>query len=88
MSAKKIAFGPKPTAKPAPAPADDWVDNRAGEDSQAEPVEPKEPTEPMKRLTIDIPESLHREIKSQCAMRGSKIADEVRELLLQKYRKL
>lgn len=33
------------------------------------------------------PESLHSEIKSQCAMRGSKIADEVRDLLLQKYRK-
>lgn len=46
----------------------------------------------MKRLTIDIPESLHRTIKSQCAMRyaicdmrGTKIADEVRELLLKKY---
>ena len=41
--------------------------------------------EPMKRLTIDVPESLHRSIKAQCAMRGTKIADEVRELLLQKY---
>ena len=39
----------------------------------------------MKRLTIDIPESLHRTIKSQCAMRGTKIADEVRDLLVQKY---
>jgi plasmid stability protein len=39
----------------------------------------------MKRLTIDIPEGLHRAIKSQCAMRGTKIADEVRDLLIQKY---
>ena len=39
----------------------------------------------MKRLTIDVPESLHRSIKAQCAMRGTKIADEVRELLLKKY---
>lgn len=71
---KKIAFGTKPTNKPAVA-ADAWVDDRstAGE------------AEAMKRLTIDIPESLHRTIKTQCAMRGSKIADEVRELLLQKY---
>ena len=38
-----------------------------------------------KRLTIDVPESLHRAIKMQCAARGTKIADEVRELLLQKY---
>ncbi len=71
---KKIAFGTKPTNKPAPAAADAWVESRvAGK------------TDAMKRLTIDIPESLHRMIKSQCAMRGTKIADEVRELLLQKY---
>ena len=77
MNAKKIAFGTKPTTKPAPV--DTWVESRAsGDEAKAEA---------MKRLTIDIPESLHRAIKSQCAMRGSKIADEVRELLLQKYGK-
>ena len=81
MSGKKIAIGTKPSAMPAPAPVDNWVESRASEGSQVEP------NEPMKRLTIDIPESLHRAIKSQCAMRGSKIADEVRELLLQKYGK-
>ena len=70
---KKIAFGIKPTNKAVlPEAADDWVDNR-GEANV------------MKRLTIDIPESLHRTIKSQCAIRGTKIADEVRELLSQKY---
>ena len=82
MSGKKIAIGTKPTAKPAPAPVDNWVESRASEGSQ---VEPEEANEPGERLTVDIRESLHRAIKSQCAMRGSKIADEVRELLLQKY---
>lgn len=72
MSMKKIALGLKPTAKPT---ADAWVENRAAPDAP----------EPMKRLTIDVPESLHRAIKAQCAMRGTKIADEVRELLIQKY---
>ena len=43
--------------------------------------------EPVKRLTIDIPLSLHRKIKAQCAMRGTKIAEELRELLAQKYGK-
>jgi hypothetical protein len=75
MSTKKISIGAKPTAKPAPAAADAWVESRV----------PAEGPEPMKRLTIDVPESLHRTIKAQCAMRGTKIADEVRELLLQKY---
>ena len=35
----------------------------------------------MKRLTIDIPESLHTRVKSQCAKRGAKMADEIRALL-------
>lgn len=76
MSTKKVSIGAKPTSKPAPASADAWVESRTG--AADEP-------EKMKRLTIDVPESLHRAIKAQCAMRGSKIADEVRELLLQKY---
>lgn len=72
---KKISIGTKPTSKPAVVAADAWVESR---NSGNEP-------EQMKRLTIDVPESLHRTIKMQCAMRGTKIADEVRELLLQKY---
>lgn len=76
MSTKKVSIGAKPTSKPAPASADAWVESRTG--AADEP-------EKMKRLTIDVPESLHRAIKAQCAMRGSKIADEVRELLMQKY---
>jgi hypothetical protein len=76
MSTKKVSIGAKPTSKPAPALADAWVESRTG--AADEP-------EKMKRLTIDVPESLHRAIKAQCAMRGSKIADEVRELLIQKY---
>lgn len=75
MSTKKVSIGVKPTSKQTPPAADSWVENRKMTD-----------LEPMKRLTIDIPESLHRVIKAQCAMRGTKIADEVRELLLQKYR--
>ena len=75
MSAKKIQIGMKPTNKAISSSADAWVESRKKSD---------EP-EAMKRLTIDVPASLHRMIKSSCAMRGTKIADEVRELLLQKY---
>ena len=77
MSTKKVSIGTKPTNKPAPAAADAWVERRSTGDE----------VEAMKRLTIDVPESLHRAIKSQCAMRGTKIADEVREMLMQKYGK-
>lgn len=72
MSAKKISIGTKPSNKPAAADA--WVESRGADQA-----------EKMKRLTIDVGESLHRRIKMQCAANGTKIADEVRELLLQKY---
>lgn len=41
--------------------------------------------EPMKRLTLDVPASLHRKIKTACAARGSKMADELRALLEAHY---
>ncbi|MFX9721996.1 plasmid partition protein ParG, partial [Acinetobacter baumannii] len=68
------AIGAKPSGKPVPPSADEWIENREAASDER-----------MKRLTIDISESLHRRIKSQCAVRGTKIADEVRELLIQKY---
>lgn len=72
---KKINIGMRPTNVKEEINADAWVESRNTQEN-----------EPMKRLTIDVPESLHREIKAQCARRGTKIADEVRELLLNKYR--
>lgn len=76
MSTKKIQIGARPTGRPSvPPAADSWVESRSNGDLP----------EPMKRLTIDVPERLHKAIKTACAMRGTKIADEVRELLLQKY---
>jgi len=76
MSTKKVAFGIKPSNKSVVATADDWVESRDSGGGQD-----------MKRLTIDVPSSLHRAIKTACASRGTKIADEVRELLIQKYGK-
>ena len=76
MNMKKVSIGVKPTSKTAlPVAADAWAESRT----------PAEEPEPMKRLTIDVPASLHRAIKTQCASRGTKIADEVRALLMQKY---
>lgn len=66
---KKVAFGPKPTLAVTP---DQWVERRA-------------PEERMKRLTIDIPVSLHVRIKTQCASRGTKMADEIRALLEERF---
>ncbi len=68
---KKIVFGGKPPAHPIGPDA--WVEQRVLE----APVK----AEAMKRLTFDVPESLHRRIKSQCASQGIKMTDALRALL-------
>jgi hypothetical protein len=65
---KKITISGKPTAKAAASP-DEWVADRAASN------------EPVKRLTIDVPLSLHQKVKSKCALKGEKMSDVVRELL-------
>lgn len=76
MSTKKVSIGAKPTAKATPS-ADAWVDERR-------PVE----AEGTKRLTIDVPASLHAKIKASCAMRGTKMVDEITALLQDKFAQL
>ena len=75
---KKVTFVPKPgsEAKEAVTP-DAWVG------LANKPV----PDEPTKRLTIDIPVSLHQRVKSQCAMQGLKMADVIRDLLEHRFPK-
>lgn len=75
MSTKKVSIGDKPTRQDQTASVDQWVETRS-DASEAEP---------MKRLTVDIPADLHRQIKAACAMRGTKITDEVREILSDNY---
>lgn len=72
MTGKKVAFGSKPQLASNSTP-DDWVKSRV----IPEPV----PEVKMKRLTLDVSEELHRKIKSACANRGVKMADEIRALL-------
>ena len=71
---KKITIGRKPTAKSGPTSPDDWVSDRSRSN------------EPTKRLTIDIPLSLHQRVKSQCALNGENMADVVRELLEKRFK--
>ncbi|MGZ9159276.1 MAG: plasmid partition protein ParG [Nitrospira sp.] len=69
---KKVPFG----TKPAPAvTTDQWVESRTRDTGG----------ERTKRLTIDVPLSLHVRIKAQCALRGTKMADEIRALLEERF---
>lgn len=75
MATKKVTFGAKPTSKPANL--DQWVGT--------EPSVEKTTTEPekikMKRLTFDIPEDMHRQLKMYCVQNGVQMADELRKLI-------
>ena len=79
---KKANIGARPTTRQAPAPAsaDEWVGTRG--ETAATPATPGEPT---KRLTIDLPESLHRRVKVGCAMEGTSVAAEVRAFLERRF---
>jgi predicted DNA binding CopG/RHH family protein len=80
MSAKKVNFGKKPEAMQS-VDLEQWVSDRESVVSQPEQVQP----EKMKRLTLDIPESLHKAIKRQAVDAGVTMADLLRDLLEQHY---
>jgi predicted DNA binding CopG/RHH family protein len=69
---KKVTITPKPnrSAGDPEKAAEQWVSSGKNEGPET-----------MKRFTIDVPESLHRRVKLQCAAQGLKMADEIRTLL-------
>lgn len=73
---KKVSFGTKP-AKSTQTKIDEWVENHPEE----EPQQPEQQPIKTKRFTMDIPGDLHTRIKSQCALRGVTMHDEVIALL-------
>jgi hypothetical protein len=71
---KKVLFASKRAGRVADDSVDAFVHNR-------------QPTnrEPTKRFTIDVPVSLHKRIKSQCALENQIMADVIRELLEKQF---
>jgi predicted DNA binding CopG/RHH family protein len=86
---KKVAFNTP--RKVAATDADEWVQNSRQSDTEATTAlataSSSSPAEAMKRFTIDVPNELHRRIKTQCAMRGAKMADVLREILEREFPK-
>lgn len=87
---KKVLFPTKPQGAPAPPTADEWVAQagaNSGANANANNIEAAgdgtatAAPEPLKRLTLDIPATLHTRIKSQCALRGVKMVEEIRLVL-------
>ena len=78
---KKVAIGGKPSRATEATAVDAWVAKAPATTAEA----PATPAEPMKRLTIDVPASLHSRIKVQCAQEGQKMADVIRALLEERF---
>jgi ParG len=95
MTRKKVTFGTKPQPEELPSDPDAWVSGSEPSDQQEPETKTNSTasteigvlaeTEKMKRLTIDIPPTLHTRIKVECAQRQKKIADIVRQLLEQEF---
>lgn len=72
MSAKKIGLSARPQPQPAPpTTAEAWVESRT--------------VEATKRLTVEIPASLHARIKSVCALDGVKMVERIMEILEREF---
>jgi predicted DNA binding CopG/RHH family protein len=84
MSPKKVTIGLKPGTQEKPASLDDWVTHRTKVEAPTEEA-PTEASLKMKRLTLDIPESLHRAIKRKAVEEGVTMAEQLRALLLKHY---
>ena len=78
MATKKISFATKPSEQPS---VNDWVSTREAPLQEQDAQQ----TIKMKRLTLDIPESLHRAIKMKAVEDGVAMADLLRSLLEQHY---
>jgi hypothetical protein len=65
-------------ARSRPVPADD-------EFVRQKPP-PNDPGEPLKRITVDVPISLHTLVKVDCAARHTNMATEIKEMIERRWR--
>ena len=84
MSKKTFAAAPKPK-QPTPEEIDAFERNGAGHDRQRAPVAAAPatvaPTEPSKRLSLDLPASVHTRFKTACSATGRKMVGELQDFI-------
>ncbi len=88
------SLSPVGGGRPSEAGADEWIHGGRGSGGTPSSAPAPPPTAPpvveeaaerTKRLTLDIPVSLHTRIKVGCAERGTKMVEEIREILEAHY---
>jgi predicted DNA binding CopG/RHH family protein len=86
MANKKVTIGAKPWSASDPAQLDQWVSERGESDgAESQSLESAPESVKMKRLTLDIPEDLHKAIKTRAVVEGVPMANMLRSLLDQNY---
>lgn len=85
MAGKKVSFGRKPGVVEPTVDVEGWVTNREALAEVEQTLEPEPQPEKIKRLTLDIPESLHKAIKLKATGDGVTMVELLRELLETHY---
>jgi hypothetical protein len=87
MPKKTFSTAPKP--KP---PTDDQISayeqGGAGHDRPVDGDAGERPTEPMKRLSLDLPASMHTRFKTACSATGRKMGAEIQDFIEQRIKQL
>lgn len=85
MSDKPSLLPPRPVRKEKelPATADEWAEGRA---DPPPPAPPAPAYQGVKRITVEVSPDLHLKIKRYCVENGKNIADEVRAMLMERFK--
>ncbi len=79
MSKKTFATAPRPR-QPTADEIDTYEKGGAGHDQAASSAQAR-PAERSKRLSLDLPESVHTRFKTACSATGRKMVSEIQEFI-------
>jgi hypothetical protein len=77
----KIPFRMPQRSAPPSAKLDQWVSGTEEGAVAETTLRPERPAGKVARLTIDLPPELHAKFKATCALKGTRMIDEVRRFI-------
>ena len=77
----KTPFKMPPRSEPATAKVDEWVTGREVAATPESVSKTDRPQGKVARLTIDLTPELHAKFKATCALKGTRMIDEVRQFI-------
>jgi hypothetical protein len=77
----KPSFKMPSRPEPASTSVDQWVAGREDTTALESTGRPEKPTGKLARLTIDLPPDLHARFKATCALKSTRMIDEVRRFI-------